>query len=328
MLSAVEHGEPLAQHLSHEPKVAKHHVLLLDEIGRRGQFSGFEPVKQARENPRIADGAPPYHEGVHTRAANHGDGVLGTEDAPVSKNGHLDRALHPRDGLQIHFAAEHGLAGSAVHGDGPRARILHRFGENLRRAFFDGVPACAHLHRHGYSHRAHHGGDDFIRLFGIFQERGARLVFRYLLDGAATVQVHDVRTRLLHHGRRLAHLDGVCAEKLDGDRLFRRVVAHQIVCFLVASNEGLATHHLGGHHARAMRLHQRAEGQVRIARHGRHDESVLDPHASDVQGRIETLRRRRNRLQRRLQYVRARFFRAHQFILPKTLSIRRLSEFP
>ena len=89
--------------------------------------------------------------------------------------------------------------------------------------------------------------DDPAGVLGVVEERRARAGLRHLADGAAEVDVHDVRARGLDQARRIGHRVGLGAEDLHGQRMLVRADPQVAERALVAVLEAGAADHLGAH---------------------------------------------------------------------------------
>ena len=144
------------------------------------------------------------------------------------------------------------------------------------------LEAPAHLHRHGHGDGFRHGGDDPAGAVGLVEQRRAGAGLRDLADGAAEVDVDDVRAGGDDGRRGLGHVCRLGAEDLDGERplVFRDTQVAERA--LVAVVDAGAAHHLGADETGAVTPTLPPERLHAHARHRREHEPRGDLYGADA----------------------------------------------
>ncbi len=144
------------------------------------------------------------------------------------------------------------------------------------------LEAAAHLHRHGHGHGFRHGGDDPARAIGLVEQRRAGAGLRDLADGAAEVDVDDVRACGDDRRRGLGHVRRLGAEDLDGERPLVLRDSQVAERALVAVVNAGAAHHLRADETGAVAPALPPEGLHAHAGHRREHEPRGDLHGADA----------------------------------------------
>ena len=264
----------LAHRLAHEEQqlgddlLARGLTVVADDLGER---------------PGIAlRGTADHHRG---RTGRREHGLRTRSRVDVARGDHRD--VDQRDELggqrMVRGAGVHLLGRARVQGQRGGARTDQpRADDQARpRAVLDASP---HLHRYRQRRRPGDCLDEPAGVIGVVEQRRARTGLRHLLDGAAEVDVDDVRARGLDHPRGLGHRGRVRAEDLDRQRVLVRAHAQVAEGLLVPVPDPGHRDHLRAHEAGPVPAALPAKGLHRDARHRRQDDPAGDLDSADPPG--------------------------------------------
>ncbi|OQB85718.1 MAG: hypothetical protein BWX86_02805 [Verrucomicrobia bacterium ADurb.Bin122] len=220
----------------------------------------------AFKNPWIVKCSAADGDAGATGLGDHGLGGLGCGHVAVAeyRNG-LHRLHDGADAGEIDLAAESLGARAAVYAKCGDALGLQHTGE-LRRGKVVGIPAQAHLRRHGDFHRGDHAAHECGGLAELGHHRGAAADLHDLAHRAPHVDVDGLGAKLLADDGGVAHLLGYRAEKLDGHWAVVGVARGELERGRVALDERAGVDEIGDAPAEPAEFaHGEAHGQVGVA---------------------------------------------------------------
>jgi len=205
---------------------------------------------------------------------HHAHRVLGGIDIAIADDRNLYRGLHLGDAAPVRLAAIPLLACARMERDGLQAAIFCE-ARHLKRHQLEVVPSGAELHGERNGNRLADFAQQAFHQRQIAQQTGAAIAFHYLVDGAAEVDVENVKAKIFANACGIGHDGGVGAEKLRRDRMLLRLEGQ-----VFQSASGLARVARGADAMRARELghdqpaatqvaDEAAENRVGDAGHGR-----------------------------------------------------------
>ena len=176
---------------------------------------------------------------------------IGNVTVPDDGDVHTRIVLHLAYERPIGFAAVQLAASTTVNGQSPNADVLQPLGQ-FDYDFRILVPSQTRLHRYRLLHCIYYrlrNGDQFVRLS---HHTGPGSPSRNLRNGAAEVNVYEVRTvptgylgRILCHLGRFDHSLGNVSVNLDAHRRLFFEGPHLRYRLLDVANQSIAWHELG-----------------------------------------------------------------------------------
>src|SRR4051794_12099587 len=261
--------------------------LLADLIGRR--FGGAGP-EQLREQPRIAERAPREHDGGGAGALVGGPDRGCVREAAGQDHRRLERLHEPRGERVVRRALVVDGGAPRVKADRAHAGVVDEAVGELEAVGLAGALAGAELDGDRQAAAFPRRLGDGDRGLRVLDERGAGAGLADLRDGAAHVEVDEVRPALGDRGGRGAHDLRILAEELDRDRpaavaaLIRVDPEHLDARLLVAVVDPEARDHLRHGEAGSVALGLQADEPVADAGERREDHAVRDADGADVEG--------------------------------------------
>ena len=148
------------------------------------------------------------------------------------------------------------------------ATVLQLFSQFRNDQLFV-VPSQARFYRYRQLYRLYHPARYLQQLRYVLQHASPSPLARYLLYGAAKVQVYHVGSSLLYYFRSLHHRLYVAPVYLDAYRSLRVADGQLLYSRFYVAYQGLGAYKLRIHHRRSKPLTQQSEPDVRHVLHRR-----------------------------------------------------------
>lgn len=229
---------------------------------------------EAGKDPRVGDGAAPYHHGIDVGVRFHAVDVGDSLDIAAADDGNLHQRFDLGDGVPIGIACVALFLGAPVDSDERAAFFFHNASDEF--VVLLSIPAEADL-----------AGDWHAQMFDQLAERPRDLDRRWHhahtcaavcdgLGGTAHVEVDHVGVVLLDFQRGFEDEVGVVAVDLKGDGTLRLGEVHALGGLFRFAEDLLHFDELGVAHGRTQFTANGAEGPIGIAVHRREDRVAVD----------------------------------------------------
>ena len=255
-----EHALALAKPLAFQVEVLGNHQEPLLPAGRIHHFSRPQESLRLPEYPRLPDGAPANHHGVHAGLVEHGLDLLRIRCIAIANQGNGPNPFLP-DPTQpfptgippIHLAAR-----ASMDGQGTDARSFQHTCDfqNPDRIV---VPSETSLHSHRPRRLLDHRLGNPKHLRKIAQNAGSSIPTHDLPHRATEIHVDQVRARPIHNRNRLAYLLDVTTKYLDAHGALLFVHVQLSVALFRVGNQPTAGYEFGVEHVRSVPLAQKCE---------------------------------------------------------------------
>ncbi len=220
------------------------------------------------EDPGVAQGGPADHHRIHPVFLQALPGPVGAADVAVADDGQLGPLLDLGDEVPVGAAGIPLRSCAPVDGD-PVAAGVGRSGHAFVNGFFLVAPPRPHLDGERQVDVVPDLRQVGFQVGGVAHEGGAATFLDHLLDGAAQVDIDEMRSCFPHLPRRLPQVARLLAEQLNADEGSRvGVNPHHFPGFLGVVPEALGRDQLGNQDAGAHFVHELAERDVGDPRHG------------------------------------------------------------
>ena len=245
--------------------------LLLEDVDFLVERQGL-----ATENPGAAEGGTTYHDGIDTIAVEGKVGLVERGDIAVAYNRNMYArvALHLANEGPVGLTGVHLRACAAMNGKCLYATVLQLLGQ-LGNDELLMVPAKACLHGDGQTDGLDHLLRNLQQLGNVLEHACTSALAGHLLDGAAEVEVDEVRACLLHNLGCLDHRVDVATVDLYAHRPFVVADGQLADGGVDIADEGLGGDELRVDHCCAKALTKHAEADVRDVLHGRQEQGAF-----------------------------------------------------
>ena len=199
----------------------------------------------------------------------HAHGVLGGLDVAVAEHGNRQCVHDRRDLIPACGAGVHLRSRPRMQREHARACVLAppRDRDGITHLL---APSAADLARHRQVRAAGNAANDVPNEIEIAQAARAAVSPNDLLDGAAEVDVDELRTENVSDERgRVSHRRGIGAEDLDTDRTLIAAKAQLVDGRRVLATNPFRREELGDDDVRAKSTAEASEGRFRHTSHGR-----------------------------------------------------------